>query len=142
MAEVLTERGCYVLLVPDRNLCFDCNKPLSTLGQILKPYVYGRQNASLASMIDEMRYGAKPEGGGLGGWRYAPSRTVVPKYENRYRQIPISSRGQNSGLLHGSGINGVFRRARSSSIMSDLNKLSLVGFTSRQSGLPASWTSS
>ncbi len=90
VAEVLTARGCYVLVVPDRNLCFDLAKPLSTLGQILESHVYRRQSASLASKIDEIRYGALPEEGGLGGWRYAPNQTVIPKYKtqpNRHSQI-------------------------------------------------------
>jgi hypothetical protein len=127
VAEILTERGCYVLLVPDRNLCFDCNKPLSTLGQILEPYVYGRQNASLASMIDEMRYGAKPEGGGLGGWRYVPSQTVVPKYENRYRQITDIITRPEQRLAAWFGHQWRFSPRSFVSIMSDLNKLGLVG---------------
>lgn len=127
VAEVLTERGCYVLVVPDRNLCFDCTKPLSTLGQILEPYVYGRQNASLASMIDEMRYGAMPERGGIGGWRYVADQTVVPKYENRYREITDIMTRPEQQLAAWFGHQWRFSPRSFVSIMSDLNKLGLVG---------------
>jgi FkbM family methyltransferase len=135
VAEVLTERGCYALVVPDRNLCFDCTKPLSTLGHILESYVYGWQIASLASMIDEMRYSAScatpdaliPAEGGSGGWRYMPNQTVAPKYENRYRQITNIITRPEQQLAAWFGHQWRFSPRSFVSIMSDLNKLGLVG---------------
>jgi hypothetical protein len=81
ISALLKPAGAYGLIVPDRNLCFDCLKPLSTLGNVIQQHLERATAAPLATVIDEYRYGAAPEGQSGGGWRYEEELQLHPKTE-------------------------------------------------------------
>ena len=80
---VLEEGGVYAAIIPDRNFCFDCNKPKSSLGDVVEAYIEKRKIPRIASNIDEFRYGARPQGVTMGGWTAEQAQNpLIPKYPN------------------------------------------------------------
>jgi Methyltransferase domain len=56
------ERGRIALAVPDRRLCFDCLRPVSTTGQMIAASRSKRQRHSLAAVFDHTAYHATYDG--------------------------------------------------------------------------------
>jgi Methyltransferase domain len=63
-------RGAMLLAVPDKRLCFDFFRPISTTGQFLSAHRTGRRRHSAAAMFDHVAYSASD--GGRAGWSRAP----------------------------------------------------------------------
>jgi hypothetical protein len=55
--------GRVILAVPDKRLCFDCLRPVSTTGQVLAAWRAGRTRHSAATVFDAMAYDARPADG-------------------------------------------------------------------------------
>jgi hypothetical protein len=67
-SQLLNERGRIALAVPDRRLCFDCLRPVSTTGELIAASRSRRRRHSLAAVFDHMAYHAT-ESGHLGWGR-------------------------------------------------------------------------
>ena len=65
-SDVLNPTGIYAFLAPDKELCFDCRKPDTSLGQLIEAHIYKKTSAPTSAMIDEFYYGAQR--GSKGGW--------------------------------------------------------------------------
>lgn len=76
--EVLKSRGLYAFLAPDKDLCFDCKKPGSSLGQLIEAFIENRTVSPISSMIDEYYYGVKR--GDKAGWAISNQEPLRPKY--------------------------------------------------------------
>lgn len=76
VSSVLRPGGIYAMLIPDRNYCFDCLKPASSLGMFIEAYVYSRTTGTVRSYVDEARYGVRPAGCRTGGW--TPDQATKP----------------------------------------------------------------
>ncbi len=88
VSSVLDVGGRYVAYIPDRNLCFDVQKPLSSLGDVLEAHVEARTSARFAALVDELRYAVRPEGVTVGGWGPEEGdRKRVAKYPEWRLQI-------------------------------------------------------
>jgi SAM-dependent methyltransferase len=61
-SRLLNERGRIALAVPDRRLCFDCLRPVSTTGQMIAASRSKRQRHSLAAVFDHKAYHATYRG--------------------------------------------------------------------------------
>jgi SAM-dependent methyltransferase len=61
-SRLLNERGRIALAVPDRRLCFDCLRPVSTTGQMIAASRSKRQRHSLAAVFDHKAYHATHHG--------------------------------------------------------------------------------
>lgn len=91
VGSVLKPGGIYAAIVPDRNLCFDCLKPAASLGAVLQAHLEKRKIPDVASNIDELRLGVRPEGISVGGWTPAEASGALkpkfPGWEARVRAI-------------------------------------------------------
>jgi SAM-dependent methyltransferase len=83
--EILNEGGIYVFLAPDKELCFDTQKPDSSLGQLIEAHIEKRRVAPVNAIIDEYYYGVKR--GGHGAWSRNESAPTQPKYVNARQLI-------------------------------------------------------
>ncbi|MBF9059289.1 methyltransferase domain-containing protein [Rhodobacterales bacterium HKCCSP123] len=77
VAEVLTDEGVYGLVVPDRNYCFDCLKAPTLLGHVIEAHLTQTRPGAVAHMINEWRYGARPQGVKVGGWTEAQGKAPL-----------------------------------------------------------------
>lgn len=68
--------GLISLAVPDKRLCFDFFRPLSTTGQLLAAYRAGRSRHSVADIFDYYAYQVGLNGNTSWGWQ--PTRGVRP----------------------------------------------------------------
>lgn len=126
VSTVLKESGTYGMLVPDRNLCFDCLKPVSTLGTVLQEYIERTSRGPLHAQIDELRYGARPEGQ-LGGWKVSDvPLELVPKYANAMASIRNILQQAPEERKPWFGHQWRFTPASFVSILSDLQALGLT----------------
>jgi len=129
VASVLKQWGVYAAIVPDRNLCFDCLKPQASLGEVLQAYMECRQLPSLASNIDELRYGVRPEGIKVGGWTIEDANAnLVPKHPgwaSRVRAILKAGNNERRPDLW-VGHSWRFDPASFSHILADLGRLDLT----------------
>lgn len=91
VSSVLKDGGVYAAIIPDRNFCFDCLKPPTSLGEVLQAHLEQHKRPSIASNIDELRYGVRPEGIRVGGWTKEQAKgAMIPKFpgwEARVRAI-------------------------------------------------------
>lgn len=83
--EILTPQGLYILLVPNKRLCFDCLKPDSSLGQLLEAHILNHHSAPVRAMVDEFYYGVKR--GQKGGWSESDETPHTPKYADSRSSI-------------------------------------------------------
>ncbi|MCQ0987052.1 class I SAM-dependent methyltransferase [Jiella marina] len=99
VTSILSEGGVYALLIPDRNYCFDCLKPASTLGMFVEAFLQRRTQGTIRSFVDETRYGARPEGVKVGGWTPAevslPLQHKTPNWRQVLKQM-IMAEGENA----------------------------------------------
>ena len=58
-ARLLGERGRVILAVPDKRLCFDCLRPVSTTGQVIAAGRANRGHHSVAAFFDALAYDAR-----------------------------------------------------------------------------------
>ncbi len=128
--DVLKDGGVYAVIVPDRYLCFDCLKPPSSLGEVLQAHMEKRQVPTIASNIDELRYGARPKGIKVGGWRMPEaSRGLSLKYpgwRERVRNILNSDGGETRPEIR-MGHSWRFDPVSFAQILADLSSLELIG---------------
>jgi SAM-dependent methyltransferase len=78
-SRLLNERGRIALAVPDRRLCFDCLRPVSTSGQMIAASRSKRRRHSLAAVFDHKAYHATPPNGHLGWGRGV---RLEPRFSN------------------------------------------------------------
>ncbi len=79
--DALNPGGAYAMIVPDRNYCFDCLKPATSLGDVIEGHVTKDRRGAIAGVVDEFRYGVLPKGVRIGGWtRRQSRRKLVHKY--------------------------------------------------------------
>ena len=127
VASVLRGGGVYALLVPDRNYCFDCLKPATTLGAVIEAHLMKRQCGSVASMVDEWRYAVRPEGVTVGGWgSEATGRRLVQKYSNWLAQVRRAIKNGGSEATNWFGHQWHFDPVNFSDIVADLIDLDLI----------------
>lgn len=129
VASVLKPGGVYAAIVPDRNFCFDCLKPQASLGEVLQAHLERRQVPSVASNIDELRYGVRPEGIKIGGWTadQAGGRLVpkFPGWQARVRAI-LETGGQEARPDLWAGHSWRFDPVGFTQILADLARLDLL----------------
>jgi SAM-dependent methyltransferase len=91
-SRLLKEDGRIALAVPDKRLCFDCLRPVSTTGQLIATWRSKRRLHSLASVFDHSAYHARrPDGSSSWGRgvRFEPqlfhkledTRNVIDHYD-------------------------------------------------------------
>ena len=83
--EVLKDGGIYAFLAPDKDLCFDLEKPNTSLGQVIEARLEKRRVAPISAVIDEYYY--RFERGGSGAWSRNESAPCLPKYANARKLI-------------------------------------------------------
>lgn len=76
--DVLNPGGTYAFFAPDKDLCFDCKKPETSLGQLIEAFVEKRNVAPLNALIDEYYYGVQRAR--KGGWAVDDPHPIRPKY--------------------------------------------------------------
>jgi hypothetical protein len=62
-AALLRPTGKVVLAVPDKRLCFDCMRPVSTTGELIEAFKAKRQRHSYAAIFDALAYDTRPPDG-------------------------------------------------------------------------------
>ena len=98
VASILSLKGRYVLLIPDRNFTFDCMRMPSTLGDLTEACLNNHQKSSIRHVVDNLRYAAMPEHQKVGGWTNTEANpTVYLKHKHWRGKIRdlIQSKGEN-----------------------------------------------
>lgn len=127
VSAVLEDGGHYVLIVPDKNYCFDCLKPASSLGSVIEAYLLRRQTGSIESMVNEWRYAVRPQGVNVGGWnRRQAALPLDPKYENWISLVKGAVRNGSRGADNWYGHYWRFAPPIFADIMADLIDLDLI----------------
>lgn len=62
-AILLRPSGKVILAVPDKRLCFDCLRPVSSTGQVIAAFEAKRKRHSYAAVFDALAYDTRPEDG-------------------------------------------------------------------------------
>lgn len=129
VASVLDPDGVYAMIVPDRNYCFDCQKPPTSLGQILQAHLCDTTAKRLANMVDEWRYGARPAGITIGGWSWQPKlpplRAKYPNWQAKVRQILAAP---ETAVRDWYGHQWMFDPTTFPDLLADLVELDLIAF--------------
>jgi len=128
---VLREGGIYAAIVPDRNLCFDCLKSPSTLGDVVQAHLENRRYPTIASNVDELRYCVRPEGIKVGGWTVPQAGGALvakyPGWEVRVRGILAAVTAGKARPDLFSGHSWRFDPVSFAQILADLCRLDLIG---------------
>jgi hypothetical protein len=82
--------------LPEKNLCFDCAKPDTSIGQLLEAHVEKRVNSPLSALIDEYYYGVRR--GNSPGWSVDDKTPLRPKYGNSKELILSAIRNPDTVL--------------------------------------------
>ncbi|MGI9129535.1 MAG: class I SAM-dependent methyltransferase [Roseomonas sp.] len=82
-----SDTGLISLAVPDKRLCFDFFRPLSTTGQLLAAHRDGRMVHSAADRFDSVAYLAALQGDTSWGWRRTESVLPLYRLEEAYRHF-------------------------------------------------------
>jgi SAM-dependent methyltransferase len=77
-ARLLKPSGAIVLAVPDKRLCFDCFRPVSTTGQLLEAHARKRTRHGAATVFDALAHDARPS---LEQPSWARSTAVRPVFQ-------------------------------------------------------------
>ena len=83
--EALKEGGVYGFLAPDKDLCFDAEKPDSTLSQLIEAHVEKRTVAPISAIIDEYHFAVRRAG--KGAWTEDDQAPYRAKYPNAKKLI-------------------------------------------------------
>lgn len=59
---ILAPGGEVILAVPDKRLCFDCLRPVSTAGQLLEAHLEKRRRHPVSAVFDALALDARPAG--------------------------------------------------------------------------------
>jgi SAM-dependent methyltransferase len=82
---LLRPGGSYSFLVPDKDLCFDANKPDTSLGALVEAFVSRHSHAPISALIDEYFYAVQREG--KGAWGVHASEPFHDKYQDKRHLI-------------------------------------------------------
>ncbi|MFK7900768.1 MAG: methyltransferase domain-containing protein [Cyclobacteriaceae bacterium] len=59
VGKIIKQGGYIIAFIPDKRYCFDINRPLSTVGELLESYEIDRTKPSLANAFDQRYYHKK-----------------------------------------------------------------------------------
>jgi hypothetical protein len=128
VASVLNDGGVYALIVPDRNYCFDCLKPPTSLGDVIEAHLSAGRPGALARMVNEWRYGVRPEGVKTGGWgEEAAKRPLVAKHDQWQGHVRRVLRTNGQELENWFGHHWHFDPISYADIVADVTELGLLG---------------
>ena len=127
--EVLEPGGVFGLIVPDRNLCFDCLKPPSSLGQVIAMNLTDWRPGAIAAMINEWRYGARPRFHKVGGWSYDEAvRPLVHKHGRWQERVKAAHAAGAAATENFYGHLWQFDPENFGDIVCDLIELEMISF--------------
>lgn len=84
---ILAPDGVIALAVPDKRLCFDCLRPVSTTGEVLEAYQQGRRRHPASAVFDALSCDVRPEDG-------------VPSWERKRGFVPTFARDLLEAMRH------------------------------------------
>jgi SAM-dependent methyltransferase len=129
VAEVLKPGGTYALIVPDRNYCFDCLKAPTLLGHVIEAHLTAHRPGAVAYMINEWRYGARPEGVRVGGWtKEQAGKPLVRKMADWQKHVRRVVRTGGEEVDRWFGHQWFFDPPGFAEILCDLIELEMFGF--------------